>query len=177
MKIAPFAFLAALFLSAGAQAIKPVAITVVQPDSPVLIRSYEAHYSRGSSSGVVRVPEGINHELVYENETDRRIVGVKFGLVSFSLFNEFIGKMGGISTETLAPDGISKGKETYRETGKWIQRRRGSFAFFTGVAYVSKVRFEDGEVWSADLETVMEELEKIEEGFDEARLTEEEELE
>ena len=49
------------------------------------------------------------------------------------------------------------------------------FSFLTGVAYVSKVRFDNGEIWSTDLESIAEELRKIEAEFDVSKLKEKKE--
>jgi hypothetical protein len=53
---------------------------------------------------------------------------------------------------------------------KWVATSYADFSFHTGVAYVSKVRFDDGEIWSADLTSVVLELRKIEKDFDASRL-------
>ena len=54
--------------------------------------------------------------------------------------------------------------------GEWVASAYSDFSFHTGVAYVSKVRFEDGEIWSADLSAIVVELKKIEKDFDVNRL-------
>ena len=64
--------------------------------------------------------------------------------------------------ETIAPGS--------KEKGKWVATSSADFSFHTGVAYVSKVRFDDGEIWSADLNSVVLELRKIEKDFDASRL-------
>jgi hypothetical protein len=46
------------------------------------------------------------------------------------------------------------------------------FSFLTGVAYISRVRFDDGQIWVADLNAVEGELRKIDKDFDAARLKE-----
>ena len=52
----------------------------------------------------------------------------------------------------------------------WMAPRINDFAFHTGVAYVAKVRFASGEIWTADVESVVTELKKIEADFDAANL-------
>jgi hypothetical protein len=64
--------------------------------------------------------------------------------------------------ETIAPGS--------KEKGKWVATSYADFSFHTGVAYVSKVRFDDEEIWSADLNSVVLELRKIEKDFDASRL-------
>ncbi len=53
-----------------------------------------------------------------------------------------------------------------KEKGGWVARAYADFSFHTGVAYVSKVRFEDGEIWTADLDAIAQEMRKIEKDFD-----------
>ena len=50
--------------------------------------------------------------------------------------------------------------------GTWVATALSDFAFHTGVAYVSKVRFANGEIWKADIDQIASELSKIEEDFD-----------
>ena len=54
----------------------------------------------------------------------------------------------------------------------WVARAYADFSFLTGIAYINKVRFDNGEIWSADLDAVADEMRKIEEDFDVERLEE-----
>lgn len=136
----------------------PPHIVIDQPEAPLRILSYNAEYQeRGNYSR-----EGIKHSVEYENTTERQVFALQIGLVSFSVFNEFLDRTGGVSMSKLAP-----GK---RAKGAWVASALSDFTFHTGVAYVSKVRFVNGEIWTADLEVILEELRKIEADFDEARL-------
>ena len=127
---------------------------LTQEGSPLTIFSYEARYQPRRSSQ----REGIRHELNYRNTTGRRVVAVQFGLLSFNIFNEFQDRLGGFSIEDIDPLGVTR--------GTWLASALAEAAFYTGVAYVDKVRFEDGEIWVADEREILDQLREIEEGFD-----------
>ena len=83
---------------------------------------------------------------------------VQFGLLAFNIFNEFQDRLGGFTIED-----ISVGRT---ESGAWVATSAlAEAAFYTGVAYVDKVRFEDGEVWSADYDEVLRQLQEIEQNL------------
>ena len=154
-------FLSSLTLSF---AVDPVTIIVDQPDAPLKLSNYSAQYSSFRSS---TSRPGIRHQPSFENVSGRTIVAFRIGFVSFNYFNEFIGKFGGLSDDPLPPDAKKP-----VQSGLWNQKDYGDFAFMTGVAYVEKVRFDDGEVWTADMDDVFRELEKIEAGFEMSQLVE-----
>ena len=110
------------------------------------------HQPRGTNSR-----EGIRHTLRYRNVSKRKIVALQFGLLAFDIFNEFQDRLGGFTIQDVEP-----GAETY---GTWLASARAEAAFYTGVAYLSKVRFADGEVWSADLDNIARQVQDIEVGF------------
>lgn len=124
-----------------------------QPSAPVSIAYYTASYqSRGSYSR-----EGIRHSVTYENVSERKIVALQFGLLSFDIFNEFQDRLGGYTIQDVEPGRLAD--------GVWVASALAESAFYTGVAYVSKVRFVDGEVWSADLESITKQVQEIEAAF------------
>ena len=49
--------------------------------------------------------------------------------------------------------------------GLWMRRSSMAEAFHTGMAYVAKVRFEDGEIWKSDLEGLVEQIHRIDKDF------------
>jgi hypothetical protein len=126
--------------------------------SPITIVAYEAEYSRGDKYS----REGVQHSLEYQNDSGQLVVAVQFGLVAFDIWNQFLDRTGGVSMESLSPQEKRK--------GTWVSSAYADFSFHTGVAYVSKVRFESGEIWSADLDAVVQELRKIQSDFDAAKL-------
>ena len=84
-------------------------------------------------------------------------------MVSFDLWNEFLAKTAGLSTEVVAPKA--------RERGSWSTVSEVAFSFNTAVVYVERVRFESGEIWAADLDPVISVMRTIQKNFDPANLT------
>ena len=136
-------------------AIEPIYKIIIQSNSPLEITSYSAKYQKGRGS---YSRDGIRHRAEYRNKSGRRVVAVQIGFVSFNVFNEFLDRMHGVSITEINPNQLEK--------GTWNATALADFSFLTGVAYISKVRFENGEIWRADLEYITEELRKIEEEFD-----------
>ncbi|MBC6946482.1 MAG: hypothetical protein DYH15_15065 [Nitrosomonas sp. PRO4] len=135
-------------------AIEPISKIIEQPNAPIKILSYTAKFSKGTQYS----REGIQHSAEYQNTSDKTIVAIQLGLVSFDIWNEFLDRMGGISIRNLPPK--------IKEKGSWVATAYADFSFLTGVCYVSKVRFESGEIWVADLDVIADELRKIEKNFD-----------
>lgn len=135
----------------------PKNIIVIQPNSPVGITDYKAEYEQAGSMG-----QGINHAVSYTNRGRQRISAVRFGLVSFDIFNGFLGKLDGIAMNDV---NVNRSQRS-----SWLQSPPNGFSFLTSVAYVDTVRFEDGSIWQADAETVLEELRKIDKTFDAKQL-------
>ena len=50
--------------------------------------------------------------------------------------------------------------------GPSYNRRGFTTQFLTGVVYVDRVRFENGDIWAADLQLISDRLAQIEENFD-----------
>ena len=126
-----------------------------QKSAPVVIEEYQAAYQRRVGA---YQREGIRHSLKYRSNTDRPIIALQFGLVSFDIWDEFLDRMGGVTMESLKP--------SEKKSGEWIATAYADFSFRTGVAYVSKVRFADGEIWTVDLDWVLAQMRKIEKDFD-----------
>ncbi len=142
----------------------PQAIVIQQPNSPVEITKYTAAYQRRGTY----TSEGIAHSLEYRNRGELKVVAIRFGLVSFDVFNRFLGKTGGVSLDDLAPATPKPQK------GEWVSNHYGAFSFLTGLAYVDQVRLEDGTIWQADDDAILSEIRKIEADFDAKRLKEKE---
>lgn len=149
---------AALFGTAQVMAIEPETKVMAQPGAPLQITAYNAAYEEGGRYST----EGIHHTVSYKSIADRPIVAAQIGLVSFDIWNEFLDRTNGVTIEDLAPGATKQ--------GTWVARAYSDFAFHTGVAYVAKVRFADGSIWSADLQAVAQELRKIQADFDVAKL-------
>lgn len=123
---------------ASPERLKSESKIITQPTSPIRLLSYEAGYQPGTTYS----REGIRHAAEYQNVSDKAVVAVQISLVSFDIWNEFLDRTAGVDIETIAPQATSK--------GTWVASRYADFSFHTGVAYVSKVRFEDGQIWQAD---------------------------
>lgn len=121
---------------------------------PVEITEYTARYQARSRYQ----SEGIRHEVSYRNASDKKIVAIQFGLLAFNIFNEFQDRLGGFTIENV---GIGES-----ESGAWVASALAEAAFYTGVAYVDKVRFEDGVIWSADEDEILEQIREIESDLD-----------
>jgi hypothetical protein len=131
--------------------------------APIRLTFHHARYDgRDYPSGL---KAGIRHRPSFENVSGRTIVAIRLGFVSFDFFDEYIGMMHGYSTTVLDPkDSNAKKSEV------WVHTGLGDFSFHTSVAFVDKVRFKNGEVWSADLDAVLAVLEIIEPGFRKSRI-------
>lgn len=130
----------------------PKNIIVIQPNSPVGITEYKAGFEQTNMSS------GIIHNVSYTNRGRSRISAVRIGIVSFDVFNGFMGRIDGVSMMDVAVGRSGR--------GNWTQTPSAAFSFLTSVAYVDTVRYEDGTIWQADAETVLEELRKIDKTFD-----------
>lgn len=144
--------------------IKTTAIVVAQPSAPVTITRYTATYVEGSTR---YANEGIHHAIEVTNASQKEIAAVQYGLVSFDLWNEFLDRTRGLSTDVIVPGRTAK--------GTWIARAYAGFSFMTGIAYVNRVRFADGEIWTANESDVLAELRKIQKDFDAATLSKKDE--
>jgi len=72
---------------------------------------------------------------------------VKITIIYFDAFNERLAGANGVSTDRMAA-----GSE---DTGAWSKYGTPGF-MKTGMAFVSAVRFLDGEVWLADTDDVLD---------------------
>ncbi|WP_445666773.1 hypothetical protein [Fodinibius sp. AD559] len=90
-------------------------------------------------------------------------IAIEFGFVSFNIFNEYLGITNGIAMVRL------EGREG--NSGTWVHETPSGFSFYTGIAYVNKVRFENGEIWEADSEIIIDTLKEIKSDFDSSILT------
>jgi hypothetical protein len=136
------------------------AIIIPQPNAPIEILTYDAHYQERSSYE----REGISHRISYRNRGTQKVQAIRFGLVSFDVFNDFLDRTGGITTEDVAPGATTK--------SSWVASAYADFSFLTGVVYVSVVRLEDGTVLNADQSAVLAEMRKIEKDFNAKNLEE-----
>ncbi len=144
---------AALFLPAvPAIAQAPRALIIDQPEAPVLITRYTAR-----QIGTGKVESGINYRVEYRNRSERQVEAIEVGIVAFDIWNEYLDKL--MATDL---DSLGSGKSG---DGSWIHDPSAAFLFHTGVAYVSRVRFDNGDIWTADLEAVAENIRSVQSDF------------
>ena len=88
----------------------------------------------------------ISSIVQYQNITDRHIEAFGITMIYYDAFNEREAGVRGISDD-LKPRRISSGGWSIYGEPRFVK---------TAVAYVSVVRFINGEIWKADIEKVME---------------------
>lgn len=129
---------------------------IEQPDAPIKILSYKSSYGMHSKVALVgEKTEGVRHQAEYQNISTRGVSAVELTYVMFDLFNDYLGFAGTIETDFVKAGDKDKadGIASYGST------------FLTGITFVSKVRFADGEVWRTNLDTIVQELAKIDKEF------------
>ncbi len=136
-----------------ARAADPKALVLAQTEAPVSITKYQTRYTRSDKPD----EQGITHKLDYKNVTNRRILAIEFGFVEFTIWNEHI--------ETLIANDLDETGGGKSGDGSWLHDPPTGFIFHTGIAYVSRVRFEDGEIWTADPNDVAEHIKGVEASF------------
>ena len=139
------ALVAALVLSsagAGAQDYAPD-IVIPQPSAPIAIESHAAGFEK--AWGDPRT--GLLHQVFWRNTTSRGVVAVDFGFVTAGVWNELLGQYA-ITAPRLRPP-----NELQREN--WSYPIRDPRKFHRSAVFVSRVRFEDGEIWSFNPEAVL----------------------
>jgi len=161
--IKSYLLLLVIFILAGNAingGLPPVGNLINLQGSPLKILTYYPEYIEDSKSST----KGIVHRIMMKNISGQEVVAYKMLFVSFDSFNEFINKIGGYSNDSILPNEMGG--------GVWRTHPFGDFSFLTGVAFVQKVRFADGSVWSAKQDVILAELKKIEKGFDVSLLKE-----
>jgi len=151
MKFLNATFLSALLVvtSQTTFALDPVSLLLNQPDAPLEILDYSAQYNRGET-------EIIEHSVTYQNVGDRKIVAVELVLLSFDIWNELFDR----SVRTHVKD-LDVSEESDLRLPVPVAPSFDGSTFHTGVAYISRVRFENGEIWSVDLSEIALVLDKI----------------
>lgn len=128
--------------------------TIAVPGAPLKITTYQAVYQADERYQT----EGIKHSVTVTNGGSQGVAAFGIGFFAFDAFNDNMGRpLTGIDM-----DSVGVGEES---SGAWVQRVSAPFTFQkygTGVAYVRSARLADGSVWEADLEFVLQELQKIE---------------
>ena len=117
-----------------------VYVIVNHADSPIEITGF-GKYAYEDDNRIASVVE-------YRNRTERSIEALAITMIYFDAFNEREDGVKGISADLL--------RAHSEDTGVWSTYGTPGFVK-TAMAFVSAVRFLDGEVWWADVEEVLEE--------------------
>jgi len=149
-------------------------------------------FSSLASIGLVNNWEeyGVYVDFEIQNVSQVRIIGFRIGFISFDLFDEPIittYAYSGILDDFLYPDESLKKmpsaakmaneqsknpmKSTYKE--KWQFAFPNYSAHYTGIAFVDKVRFDNGTVWRANRDTVAQYISTVFSNFQAELLKEE----
>lgn len=151
-------FFLTAFLALTTQAQGTHTVIVDQPNSPIALSEYAAEYQERNSYQ----SEGVRHDVNTKNISNRSIVAFELGFAMFSVFNEFMDTSSGVSM-----DGLDAGDD---DDGAWVANSLNAFTFHTGVAFVRQLRYENGDVWAADMSVVEERIQKIQSEFDASQL-------
>lgn len=127
-------------------------------NSPITLTEFKATYYAGSGN----YPRpSVNYYVTVNNNSDKKVVAYKIGFMAFDAFKDALGRgLNGYAIDVIPPGGMmSSGWEHSLVEAGLFQ------SYGMGVAYPTKVRFEDGTIWEADTAEVLQELRKIESGL------------
>ncbi len=141
---------------------EPKLLFVNQIDAPLKLSGYSVEWLNSEHTRV-SVP---THSIEFKNTSKREIVAVQIGFVFLGIWNEYLDTAHGFSLLSLEPD-----EESSRS---WIieSTKFSSAEIFTGIAYVNRIRFANGEAWKANPGHLLKELRKIEKSSEESMITE-----
>jgi hypothetical protein len=146
-------------LPSRALTLKPEARVIPQATAPMKILSYFAFYTEGSAGR----DEGLAHTVTVLNNAKTQVVAVELVLVEFDVWNQYLSEVLAFSRTAIDPGKTAE--------ASWLHNPYGGFAFQTSVAYVSRVRFADGTIWTVDPKTILPALLDIQHDFDASQLT------
>lgn len=120
---------------------------IEQDKAPIKIVEYDAKSVRGSSR------DKVVHTVQYMNQDSNSVTAIEFGFVSFGPFYELLNATSGLTMEGVPPAKYeTKPKSTFH-----FQHIR-AYAVYNGLAYVSRIRFAGGRVWTAELDSVAQQI-------------------
>lgn len=120
-----------------------VYVIVNMDNAPIEILEFGKYYREDK--------DHISSVVEYKNKVNRDIVASAITMVYYDPFNEKEGGVKGIATNLLVKNDVVKGGWSIYGEPEFVK---------TAIAFVSAVRFEDGEVWRADLDEVMKKASK-----------------
>lgn len=137
------------------KAITRVCVIVNTDGAPVEILEFRRYYPGEDENH-------ISSELKYKNKTDRDIEALEITIIYYNLFNDKEDEVRGISTKLLKAQKVGRGRWS---KGRVIIPARLRFDDLnpifgrpnfvkTAIAFVSVIRFLDGEVWKADIDEI-----------------------
>jgi hypothetical protein len=135
-----------------------------QPDSPVKIVKYEAQLQQGGGEYWNGGQQGVYQTVEYENVSGRQIVAVQFSFFTFDVWNE---PMTSMSYSSIYSTGelVGEKSDIVEDIAPGNSNRLVNMPnlanpnlFLTGIAGVTKVRFADGEVWTAESKDIVMQL-------------------
>jgi len=145
MKSAILAFVMFLISSSyGFAGLKQEPVILNQATSPLKITEFKLKYGKEFGSSY----EGLYCNLKYQNIMDKKVQAMSFQFIFFDVFNEHLRTFGGFAIEDINP-GAAK-------TGKWTPSFYSDYSTHTCFVYVGKARFEDGSIWSANEDEMLE---------------------
>lgn len=173
--------LIALPSPASAQVLDPVLRIADQPDSPIKITAFTARIQLGEGRYYSLSESGVVMNTGYRNTSGRKIVAVQLAFFAFDVWNDSIGGSYAYSypmpgdypmppevTVSNAVESLASGASTDRTINL---AHSNPTLFLTGLVGVSKVRFEDGEVWRASPQDWLSQIEDLIPGISKTRET------
>jgi len=131
-------FIVACFCSVVSAKLTRVYVIVNMDNAPIQILEFGRYYKEDE--------DHISSVVKYWNKTDRDIEASVITMIYYDAFNEKEDGVKGISTDFLKAQG--------QDSGGWSTYGKPYFVK-TAIAFVSAVRFIDGEVWRADTKEVI----------------------
>jgi hypothetical protein len=152
---------ALLALVAAPSAAAQETITIDLAGAPLEIRDYSARYTSNGHS----LRNGIEHRTIVENVTDKLVVAYSITFVAFDAFNRQMGAgFEGYSMTAVLSGRASNSAWQHTLPAAELFERYG-----TGVAWVTRARFSDGEIWEGDAFEADRHLREIAEDLEAAR--------
>lgn len=141
-----------------ATAIPRVCVIVNTDNAPVEILEFERWYAGEDETH-------ISSKLKYKNKTDRDIEALAITIIYYNLFNDKEDEVKGVSTKPLKAQTWNIGRWSTgwvavpaSQTGLCFDDLNPLYGrpnfVKTAIAFVSAIRFLDGEVWKADIDEV-----------------------
>lgn len=140
------------FLTAVVIALLAVSSAVAQPnnkivsqdDAPLLMRRFETDNSDSR----------ISFEVQYRNIRDTTLKAIQFGFMSLDPFNSVV--MLGYATHIDDLESYQQTEDANEVSYQFYEALAENH--YTGIIFVNQLRFEDGEVWEADKQQVLDEI-------------------